>query len=119
VNSILTRNVMAYNANSKIAANAQVLLANVIANPGGTPCFSYQSTSMLVQGTNFTFVLDVAVTLTVESEQIDPITKKKQQETKALLNVSPRNIFAAWELASIGYTDRIQSTPASIKTLLP
>ena len=62
-------------------------------------------------GHAFTFVLDVAVTLTVQTQQIDPITKQYQTETKALLNVSPRNVFNAWELAGIGYTERIQSTP--------
>ena len=52
-----------------------------------------------MQGTPFTFVLDVAITLTVETQQIDPITKQIQTETKALLNVSPRNVFNAWSLA--------------------
>ena len=68
---------------------------------------------MTVQGTPFTFVLDVAVTLTVQTQQIDPVTKQFQTETKALLNVSPRNVFIAWVLAGMGYTDRIQSTPAT------
>jgi hypothetical protein len=74
---------------------------------------------MMVQGTPFTFVLDVAVTLTVETEQLDPVTRRKQTETKALLNVSPRNVFSAFMLAGMGYTDRVQSTPATITALLP
>jgi hypothetical protein len=116
----LYRNVMAFDAGSKPALTpAEVLLGNVIANPGGTPCFTYQTSSMVVQGTTFTFVLDVAITLTVQTQQIDPVTQEFQTETKALLNVSPRNVFNAWSLASIGYTDRIQSTPASVTTLLP
>lgn len=116
----LYRNVMAYNAGSKPAVtNSQILLSNIIPTPGGTPCFTYQTTSMTVQGTPFTFVLDVAVTLTVETQQRDPVTKQFQTETKALLNVSPRNVYNAWMLASIGYTDRIQSTPATITGLLP
>ena len=61
----------------------------------------------------------VAITLTVQTQQIDPVTKQYQKETKALLNVSPRNVFNAWELASLGLTDRIQPTPASITNLLP
>ena len=116
----LYRNVMAYNQASKPAvSNSNILLSNIIGNPGGTPCFNYQSVTMRVQGTDFTFVLDVSVTLTVQSEQIDPITKQKQTETKALLNVSPRNIYNAWALASLDYTDRIQSTPVSVTALLP
>ena len=116
----LYRNVMAYNQTSKPAlSNSNILLSNIIPNPGGTPCFNYQSVTMTVQGTQFTFILDVSVTLTVQSEQIDPITKQKQTETKALLNVSPRNIFNAWALAALDYTDRIQSTPVTVTALLP
>jgi type II secretory pathway pseudopilin PulG len=116
----LYRNVMAFDAPSKPAVTAsQILLGNIVPNPGLPPidCFVYQTTSLLVQGTPFTFVLDV--TLTVETEQIDPVTKLKQTETKALLNVSPRNVFSAWMLAGMMYTDRIQSTPATVTALLP
>jgi type II secretory pathway pseudopilin PulG len=118
----LYRNVMAFDAAIKPAVTAsQILLGNIIDNPGLPPidCFVYQTASMLVQGTPFTFVLDVAVTLTVETEQIDPLTRLKQTETKALLNVSPRNVFSAWMLAGMSYTDRIQSTPATVTALLP
>ena len=116
----LYRNVMAYNAGSKPAVtNSEILLSNIINNPGGTPCFTYQTTTYSAQGTLFTFVLDVAVTLTVETEQIDPVTRVKQTETKALLNVSPRNVFTAWEMVGLGYTDHIQSTPVSVTALLP
>ena len=116
----LYRNVMAYDAGSKpVVTNSQILLSNIIDNPSGTPCFTYQTTTMTVQGTLFTFVLDVAVTLTVQTQQLDPITKSYHTETKALLNVSPRNVFSAWEMASLGYTDHIQSTPTTVTALLP
>ncbi len=121
----LYRNVMAFDAGSKPAlTNSMILLSNVHPNPpdmGGVarPCFQYQTATMTVQGTPFTFVLDVAVTLTAWTEQLDPVTHQYQTETKALLNVSPRNVFSAWGLASIGYTDRIQSTPATVTALLP
>ena len=60
-------------------------------------------------------MLDVAVTLTVETRaDRSRHASAYQTETKALLNVSPRNVFNAWALAGIGYTDRIQSTPASV-----
>jgi prepilin-type N-terminal cleavage/methylation domain-containing protein len=121
----LYRNVMNFDATSKLpVTDSQILLSNIVRNPAdalnpsGAPCFSYQTSTKLAQGTWFTFVLDVAVTLTVETEQIDPLTRQKQKETKALLNVSPRNVFNAWELANIGYTDRIQSTPATVQNLL-
>jgi hypothetical protein len=60
----------------------------------------------------------VAITLTVQTQQVDPITKQFQVETKALLNVSPRNVFNVWELASIGLTNRVQPMPPTIANLL-
>jgi len=118
----LYRNVMPWNtasASKPVNDDSMVLLPNIKPNPGGTPCFTYQrSTPIVVNSTSFVFVLDVAITLTVETEQIDPITKQKQLETKALLNVSPRNVFNAWEFAGMGYTDRIQSTPTTIVALI-
>jgi prepilin-type N-terminal cleavage/methylation domain-containing protein len=116
----LYRNVMPFDAVAKPAlTDAAILLSNIIPNPGGTPCFTYQPTTMVVQGTSFTFILDVAVTLTVQTQQIDSVTKEYQTETKALLNVSPRNVFNAWMMAGMGYTERIQSTPATVTSLLP
>lgn len=116
----LYRNIMAFDAASKPpVTGAQLLLSNVVANPDGSPCFQYQTSTITVDATPFTFVLDVAVTLTVETEQIDPTTNARQKETKALLNVSPRNVFDAWSYAGMGYTFRIQSTPVSVTNLLP
>ncbi len=111
----LYRNVMAWNAASKPAVtSAQVLLSDIVANPGGTACFTYQTA---VVGAN-TYVLDVAITLTVKTPLVDPVTKQYQTETKALLNVAPRNVFNTWELASIGLTNRIQPMPPSVLVLL-
>ena len=59
-----------------------------------------------------------AITLTVQTQLRDPITKLFQTETKALLNVAPRNILNTWQLASIGLTNRIQPMPPSIATLI-
>jgi type II secretory pathway pseudopilin PulG len=101
--------------------SSMVLMSNVHPNPpdsGGVarPCFQYQEpVPASVPG----MVLDVAVTLTVWSQTIDPITKQFQTETKALLNVSPRNVFFTWEFAGLGYMNRIQPTPAAITPLLP
>jgi len=125
----LYRNDMAFEtapAAKPVIDNSMILLSNVMPNPvdqNGNPrhCFDYSypnPSTMPVQGVNTAFVLDVAVTLTVQTQSIDPITKQFQQETKALLNVSPRNVFFSWELASIGYTDRVQSTPATVAALM-
>lgn len=111
----LYRNSMSWNSASKTPASAsQILLGNVTANPNSSVCFTYQQKTV---GTD-TYVTDVAVTLTVQTQILDPVTKSYQTETKALLNVSPRNVFNTWELASDGYTDRKQPTPATITTLL-
>jgi prepilin-type N-terminal cleavage/methylation domain-containing protein len=119
----LYRNVMNFTATAKPAlANSLVLLNNVMQNPGGTPCFTYQtdgaSPQVVVQGQPVVFVLDVAITLTVQTQQKDPVTGGYQKETKALLNVSPRNVFNSWQLANAGFTDHIQSTPATVSALL-
>jgi hypothetical protein len=107
------------------------MLNNVQPNPGGTACFTYMPSPIPTVGAfldvgcggcSQEFVLDVAITLTVQTQQIDPITRAYQQETKALLNVSPRNVFDVWELASQhaadGTSDRIQAMPTSVFNLL-
>jgi hypothetical protein len=91
----------------------KILLGNIGPNPNATPCFQYQMDA----GTSY--VLDVAITLTVNTQQIDPITKQVQTETKALLNVSPRNVVNAWELLGHQYASRVQPTPATVTSLLP
>jgi prepilin-type N-terminal cleavage/methylation domain-containing protein len=111
----LFRNMMPFNAAVKTPAGpAQVLLSNIVPNPGGAPCFTYEQKTVGA----FTYVIDVAITLTVRTQQIDPVTKQFQTETKALLNVSPRNVFNAWELASAQVTTHVQPTPASVQALL-
>ena len=93
----------------------QILLRNVLPNPPlpdatPVPCFSYQESDsdpttpapdpipITVDGvvTNFIFALNVGVTLTAKAEFNDMQTGAEQVETKALLNVSPRNVFEAW-----------------------
>jgi prepilin-type N-terminal cleavage/methylation domain-containing protein len=112
----LYRNVMPFTAAIKPGlTSAQVLLPNILANPGGTPCFSYQEKQV---GADW-YIVDVAVTLTVQTQNPDPQTNQFQTETKALLNVSPRNVFEGWQLASGGVTNRVQPMPASVTALLP
>jgi type II secretory pathway pseudopilin PulG len=119
-NGLLYRNAMLSTVASKPPLDpSMVLLRNVTANPGNAACFTYQTQIVTQAGTPTPYITDVAVTLTVQTEQVDSITKQKQRETKALLNVSPRNIFNVWELASIGLFDRVQPTPAAVTALLP
>ena len=116
----LYRNVMPYDqAPPKAAPTAgQVLLSNIQTNPGGTACFTYMPNPLPIVNAN-TYVLDVAITLTVNTQVIDPLTKQFQTETKALLNVSPRNVFNVWQLASAGVTERVQPMPPTVTALLP
>jgi prepilin-type N-terminal cleavage/methylation domain-containing protein len=123
----LYRNAMSVTAASKpTETSSMVILPNILVNPpdpGTTvnaPCFKYQQQTV---GPD-TYVTDVSVTLTVQTQNLDPQTHVFQQETKALLNVSPRNIFEGWQLAGGSVTNRIQPIPAdtggvNVKGLLP
>jgi type II secretory pathway pseudopilin PulG len=115
-NGRLYRNQMAWNAPAKPAPTVdQILVENVQANPGNVACFTYQTKNIGPTA----YVIGVAITLTVQSQDRDPITQKFQKESKALLNVSPRNVFNAWQLAGANYTNRVQPTPPQITALLP
>ena len=125
----LYRNSMAWDAGAPSAAPtaSQILLSNIMPNPDGSACFTYQTLGVSIDddGVSSTppvmtyFVTDVAITLTVQTQILDPVTKQFQTETKALLNVSPRNVFHAWTLASLGLSDRIQAMPPTVTLLLP
>ena len=119
---VLFRNEMPYDTPLKAAFplnSGKILLSNLQQNPpdqngNPVPCFTYQTQTV---GPN-TFVTDVAVTLTEQTQNRDPQTNQFQTETKALLNVSPRNVFNAWELASAELTDRVQPMPPSVTGLI-
>ena len=120
-NGLLYRNVMPYSAAAKPAVTVeQILLTNLLANPpnaGGVvpPCFLYQERTF--SGT--TWVIGVAIMTTVRSQQRDQNTGDFQRVTKALLNVSPRNVVAVWQNASLSNTNRVQPLPPSVVQLLP
>lgn len=128
VNGKLYRNVMAFDAVAKPAlTDSQILLNNITSNPGGTACFTYMP-SPLYYVTSVTdaycgcaqsFVVDVAITLTVNTQNKDRITNQFQTETKALLNVSPRNVFNVWQYANANVFNRVQPMPPSVQLLLP
>lgn len=117
-NGRLYRNSVPLSAAAKPAYTVDmVLIDNIQQNPGNpaTPCFTYQT-----QGAGgSTYVTDVAITLTVRTQNRDRKTGDFQSETKALLNVSPRNVFNVWQLAGLGVTNRVQPMPASVANLLP
>jgi prepilin-type N-terminal cleavage/methylation domain-containing protein len=94
--------------------NYDIILPNLLPNPSSAACFNYEE---LQKGGN-TYDVDVSVTLTVQTQYLDPQTQQVQKETKALLNVSPRNIFEGYELAAGGVTNRIQPMPTSVANLI-
>ena len=111
----LYRRSVAFDSNTKPAITADMaLLNNIKANPDGTDCFTYRQETV----NNVPFVVDVAITLTVETPDPDPVTGLYQEETKALLNVSPRNVFNVWQMAGLGISNRVQSIPATVTTLI-
>jgi prepilin-type N-terminal cleavage/methylation domain-containing protein len=113
---------------------SKVVLTSVLANPNDAngnpvPCFKYQLQTRggaSAAANDYAFVTDVAVTLTVQTQNPDPQTPmingrpNYQTETKALLNVSPRNVYDAYLSVTFDYTNRIQPMPLNLKgTLLP
>jgi prepilin-type N-terminal cleavage/methylation domain-containing protein len=117
----LYRNLMAYDAASKPAlAVEQILVDNLLPNPpepGGAvrPCFSYEQRTIYGN----TYVINVAIMITVRTDQQDKNTGQFLTVTKALLNVAPRNVFNVWQVASLNYRNRIEPLPASVIALLP
>jgi prepilin-type N-terminal cleavage/methylation domain-containing protein len=100
---ILYRNEMDFAAATKPALTpSMALLTNLdsLGNPNdqkgnAVPCFTYQVQTLEAANAvanDMVFVTDVAVTLTVDTQEADPVTHAVQRETKALLNVSPRNV---------------------------
>ena len=89
---------------------SQVLIADVIPNPGGTPCFQYTTTSI----SGFTFVTSVAMTISVRTEQRDPQTNAFVTMTKSFLNIAPRNVLAGLDDAQNAIISRLQPTPPNL-----
>jgi prepilin-type N-terminal cleavage/methylation domain-containing protein len=106
---------------------SMIVLNGVLANPvnpatgAAVPCFTYQLQTKggaNAAAEDYAFVTDVAVTLTVQTPNEDPQTHQFQTETKALLNVSPRNVYDAWQSATLDYTNRIQPMPLNLKGVI-
>jgi prepilin-type N-terminal cleavage/methylation domain-containing protein len=117
----LYRNVMPFDASAKPAVTVeQVLLDNLLPNPPNPdgkvpPCFTYDQRTF--SGT--TYVIGVAIMTTVRTQERERYSNDFQRMTKALLNVSPRNVVNVWQLASFNYKNRVQPLPPSVLALLP
>jgi|SRR5215813_11562797 len=86
-----------------------ILVKDVIANPGSPPtaCFQYATAT----ASGVTFVTSVTVTLSVQTAANDPFTKQRVSMMKSSLNLSPRNVLTALDLAQAGFTGRLQPIP--------
>ncbi len=118
----LYRHQMRFDQTTAKTANdkTMILLDNVLFNPNdpngnAVPCFAYQIQPL---GTG-TCVTNVAVTLTVQTQNKDLQTGQFQPETKALLNVAPRNVVEVYATANLVDPTRAQRTPATVAALLP
>ena len=119
VPGVLYRNQMPITATTKPTPDStMVLLSNVLANPNdannnAVPCFAYQ-VQPLGSGT---CVTNVAVTLTVQTQNKDAVTGVPQKETKALLNVGPRNIVEVYATSNLVDPTRAQPAPLTLTAL--
>jgi type II secretory pathway pseudopilin PulG len=115
------RNMMRFDVSPKRPLTAEdVLLDNLLPNPPNpdgseAPCFTYEQRTI----NGRTYVINVAIMTTVRTHNPHHVTGEFQTVTKALLNVAPRNVFHAWQIASLGYNNRIQPLPQSVVNLLP
>jgi prepilin-type N-terminal cleavage/methylation domain-containing protein len=107
VNGALTRDTTPINATARSTPVA--LVDNLIANPQGQPCFSY-NTVPPIAGYNFT--TNVAVQLTSQTQGVD-MTTRSRPNTFDILNLSPRNVVAARLIASAGATTELQPVPVN------
>jgi Tfp pilus assembly protein PilW len=109
----LTRSVTTIASGVNTLNPAQNLLTTLVANPAplGTTCFQY-TTQPAVAG--YTFTTGVGITLSVQTTLPDPQTNQYLTMTKSFLNLSPRNVLTAYELAGAGITTRLQATPANV-----
>jgi prepilin-type N-terminal cleavage/methylation domain-containing protein len=111
------RNVVPLTAGAKPPLDpSMILINNILPNPGGTPCFTYQE--KVVQNSPINAVVNVGITLTVQTQYPDPQTHQFVKESKALLNVAPRNVFYGWQMGNAGLTDHLQPMPPSVLALL-
>ena len=96
---------------------SQILLNDLVANPGGTPCFQYgTAVSVTVGSTTYTFIPSVAVSLTVQTSKRDPQTGAFVTMTKSFSNLASRNVLAGISLAQASppITNLLQATPPGL-----
>lgn len=93
---------------------SQVLVANLVANPGNTPCFQFTTAA----NAGYTFVTSIGVTLSIQTAETDPETGQYVTLTKSFLNLAPRNIAdglaVSLSVPQTGTAVRLQPTPPGL-----
>ncbi len=113
----LTRSITTLAPGVTTRNTSQTLLTNLIANPGGTPCFQYgTAVAVTVGSTTYTFIPSVALSLTVQTSKRDPQTGAFVTMTKSFSNLSSRNVLAGLTMAQASppVTNRLQATPPGL-----
>jgi prepilin-type N-terminal cleavage/methylation domain-containing protein len=114
----LTRSVTTITPGVNTISTAQTLLSTLIPNPGNTPCFQYTTYPVTIVtstgSTVYNFVTNVGLTMSVQSVKQDPQTNQYLTMTKSFLDMSPRNVLSAFELANAGLANRIQAAPPNV-----
>ena len=62
----------------------------------------------------YTFTTGVGITLSVQTTWPDPQTHQYSTMTKSFLNLEPRNVLSAFELANAGIANRLQPSPPNV-----
>lgn len=106
----LTRSVTTITPGVNTIVAGQSLLTTLVANPSGTACFIYTTTT----AATYTFVTNIGVTLSVQTRSPDLQTRQYLTMTKSFLNLAPRNVLAGLELANASITNRFQQTPPNV-----
>jgi prepilin-type N-terminal cleavage/methylation domain-containing protein len=106
----LSRSMTVVTPGTTTANASEVLVSDLIPNPGSTPCFQYTSKT----AGPYTFVTSVAITLSARSSKLDPQTKQYATMTKSFVNLAPRNVLLGLALALSGSEVRLQPTPPNI-----
>jgi type II secretory pathway pseudopilin PulG len=106
----LTRSITPYTPTVTTSNTPDTLLSTLIVNPppASRPCFQY-TTPPAING--YTIVTNVAVTLSLRSTVMDPVTHAYLVMTKSFMDLTPRNLLGAVELANIPAVNLLQVTP--------
>jgi prepilin-type N-terminal cleavage/methylation domain-containing protein len=109
----LTRSVTTITPGVNTLNASQTLLSTVVGGTGAV-CFQYIQNTTTTPA--FTYVTNVGFTLSVQATKLDPQTGVFPSTTKSFLNLAPRNVLAAYELAtaSPAITNRLQPAPANV-----